>query len=54
LNGIPLIEEDNQQDLGVIISNDLHPHCHISHIVKKANQRKLKLMVTATGNMKKK
>jgi hypothetical protein len=39
LNGIPLIEEDNQQDLGVIISNDLHPHCHISHIVKKANQR---------------
>jgi hypothetical protein len=39
LNGIPLIEEDNQRDLGVIISNDLHPDCHISHIVKKANQR---------------
>ena len=39
LNGIPLIEEDNQRDLGVIIYNDLHPDCHISHIVKKANQR---------------
>lgn len=39
LNGIPLIEEDNQRDLGVIISNNLHPDCHISHIVKKANQR---------------
>jgi hypothetical protein len=25
LNGIPLLEEDNQRDLGVIISNDLHP-----------------------------
>jgi hypothetical protein len=39
LNGIPSIEEDNQRDLGVIISNDLHSDCHISHIVKKANQR---------------
>ena len=39
LNGIPLIEEDNQRDLGVIISNNLHPDYHISHIVKKANQR---------------
>ena len=39
MNGIPLIEEDNQRDLGVIIYNDLHPDCHISHIVKKANQR---------------
>ena len=39
LNGIPSIEEDNQRDLGVIISNDLHPDFHISHIVKKANQR---------------
>ena len=39
LNGIPLIEEDYQRDLGVLISNDLLPERHISHIVKKANQR---------------
>ena len=38
MNGIPVIEKDNQRDLGVIISNDLHPDCHIVHIVKKANQ----------------
>lgn len=39
LNGTPLLEEDCQRDLGVIISNDLLPSHHISHVVKKSNQR---------------
>ena len=29
----------NQKDLGVIVSDDLTPGAHISHITKKCNQR---------------
>lgn len=39
LNGTYLNEENNQRDLGVIISNTLKPETHISDIIKKANRR---------------
>ena len=39
LNGIVLEAVASQKDLGVIISDDLTPGTHISHITKKCNQR---------------
>ncbi|MEN8123309.1 MAG: reverse transcriptase family protein [Bacteroidota bacterium] len=39
LKGFPLDELKNQKDLGITISNDLHPSTHISYISSKANQR---------------
>ena len=39
LNGIVLEAVANQKDLGVIVSDDLTPGAHISHITKKCNQR---------------
>ena len=39
MNGNYLKEENEQKDLGVIISNDLKPGKHVNHIVNKANQR---------------
>ena len=39
LNGSILQETSSQKDLGVIVSNSLHPREHIQSIVKKANQR---------------
>ena len=39
LNGHDLKQVHEQRDLGVIISDDLHPWKHIQEITKKANQR---------------
>ncbi len=39
LNGTYLQEVQSQKDLGVTISNNLHPSLHIANIVKKANSR---------------
>ena len=39
LNGIVIEAVANQEDLGVIVSDDLNPGSHISHITKKCNQR---------------
>ena len=39
LNGHDLNQVHEQGDLGIIISDDLHPGKHIQEITKKANQR---------------
>jgi hypothetical protein len=39
MNGVYLEIVAEQKDLGVLISNDLHPSKHISNLVKKANQK---------------
>ena len=39
LNGTKLNTVTQQKDLGILISNNLHPRRHIQEIIKKANQR---------------
>ena len=39
MNNIPLDEVDNQKDLGVYISDNLHPRYHIQEITKSASKR---------------
>ncbi len=39
LDGVQLAECDTQKDLGVLISNDLHPRPHITSICNKAKSR---------------
>ncbi len=39
IDGHPLTEVDQQNDLGVIVSNDLKPSKHVAENTKKANQR---------------
>ena len=39
LEGQPLTTVTEQKDLGIIISDDLKPSCHIDYICGKANQR---------------
>ena len=39
LNNVPLQEVTSQKDLGVHVSNNLHPRTHIHEIVKSASKR---------------
>jgi hypothetical protein len=39
MNGVYLQEVSEQRDLGVLVSNDLHPSKHVHTITQKANQK---------------
>ena len=39
LNNVVLQEVESQRDLGVTVSNSLHPRTHITNIIKSANQK---------------
>ncbi len=54
LNGTYLQEVKSQKDLGVTISNTLHPSNHISTIVKRANSRIYMIKRCFTGLTQKK